>query len=66
MSGPSTATNESPSLRRLEDALTELEELQARIESCSGEDVQLTLLERATALGEEAAQLLDRLADTVG
>ena len=48
-------------IARVRAILTQLEELEPRLGGASSGEVEMTLLERATELVEEAGRLLERL-----
>jgi hypothetical protein len=51
---------------RVRAILTQLEELEPRLAASSSGEVEMTLLERATELVEEAGRLLERLGRLAG
>jgi hypothetical protein len=53
-------------LRRLEEILTQLGELEPRLAASSSAEVEMTLLERATEQVEEAGRLLEQLGRVAG
>ena len=59
------AASATEAIARVRAILEQLEELELRLASASGE-VEMTLLERATDLVEEAGRLLERLGRVTG
>jgi hypothetical protein len=51
---------------RVRDVLMELEELEPRLATAASGEVEMTLLERATELVEEAARILEQLGRVAG
>lgn len=51
---------------RVREILDQLEELQPRLEASSSSEVEMTLLDQATELVEEAGRLLERLGRVTG
>ncbi len=49
-------------VERARQIATQLRDLEERLQGTSSAEVQLSLLERATALAEEAAELLEQAA----
>lgn len=57
---------ESPDLIRLREVVAQLDELSTRLGASSSVEVEMSLLERATELADEAGRLLERLAVEAG
>jgi len=53
-------------LKRLEEILAQLGELEPRLAASSSAEVEMTLLERATEQVEEAGRLLEQLGRVAG
>jgi hypothetical protein len=53
-------------IARVRSVLTQLEELEPRLGSAASGEVEMTLLERATELVEEAARILEQLSRVAG
>jgi hypothetical protein len=53
-------------IARVRSVLAQLEELEPRIETVASSEVEMTLLERATELVEEAARILEQLGRVAG
>jgi len=53
-------------LARLREVIDQLDELTTRLGASSSAEVELSLLERATELADEAGRLLERLAGEAG
>ena len=53
-------------IARVRAIVTQLEELEPRLASSASGEVEMTLLERATELVEEAGRLLERLGRLTG
>jgi hypothetical protein len=62
---PAALTAEQ-ALARVRAILTQLEELEPRLSGAGAGEVEMTLLERATELVEEAGRLLERLGRLTG
>jgi len=60
------ADEKSPDLARLRAVIDQLEELTTRLGASSSAEVEMSLLERATELSDEAGRLLERLAGEAG
>ena len=60
------ALEPAAALARVRDLLTQLEELGPRLESAASGEVEMTLLESATQLVEEAARILEQLGRVAG
>jgi hypothetical protein len=56
----------TPDLERLREVIDQLDELTTRLEASSSTEVEMSLLERATELADEAGRLLERLAGEAG
>jgi hypothetical protein len=54
-------SGQSDAVQRARQIAGQLRDLEERLQSASSAEVQLSLLERATALAEEAAQLLEQI-----
>lgn len=55
----------APDLARLREVIDQLDELATRLEGSSSVEVEMSLLERAAELADEAGRLLERLAGEV-
>ena len=53
-------------IARVRSVLAQLEELEPRLETEASGEVEMTLLERATTLVEEAARILEQLGRVAG
>jgi hypothetical protein len=53
-------------IARVRSVLAQLEELEPRLETAVSGEVEMTLLERATELVEEAARILEQLGRVAG
>jgi hypothetical protein len=53
-------------IARVRSVLAQLEELEPRLETAASGEVEMTLLERATELVEEAARILEQLGRVAG
>ena len=53
-------------IARVRSVLAQLEELEPRLETAASGEVEMTLLESATELVEEAARILERLGRVAG
>jgi hypothetical protein len=64
---PAEAVDLGPTaaIARVRSILSQLEELEPRLESAASGEVEMTLLERATELVEEAARILEQLSRVV-
>jgi hypothetical protein len=64
---PAEAVDLDPTaaIARVRSILSQLEELEPRLESAASGEVEMTLLERATELVEEAARILEQLSRVV-
>jgi hypothetical protein len=60
------ALTREQALRRLEEILAQLGELEPRLAASSSAEVEMTLLERATEQVEEAGRLLEQLGRVAG
>lgn len=60
------ALTREQALKRLEDILAQLGELEPRLAASSSAEVEMTLLERATEQVEEAGRLLEQLGRVAG
>jgi hypothetical protein len=60
------ADKTSPDLARLRAVIDQLDELTTRLGAFSSAEVEMSLLERATELSDEAGLLLERLAGEAG
>jgi len=60
------ALTREQALKRLEDILAQLGELEPRLAAASSAEVEMTLLERATEQVEEAGRLLEQLGRVAG
>jgi hypothetical protein len=60
------ALTREQALKRLEDILGQLGELEPRLAASSSAEVEMTLLERATEQVEEAGRLLEQLGRVAG
>jgi hypothetical protein len=60
------ALTRAQALRRLEEILAQLGELEPRLAASSSAEVEMTLLERATEQVEEAGRLLEQLGRVAG
>jgi hypothetical protein len=60
------AEKKSPDLARLRAVIDQLDELTTRLGASSSAEVEMSLLERATELSDEAGLLLERLAGEAG
>jgi hypothetical protein len=60
------ALTREQALKRLEEILAELGELEPRLAASSSTEVEMTLLERATEQVEEAGRLLEQLGRVAG
>ena len=60
------AEKKSPDLARLRAVIDQLDELTTRLGASSSAEVEMSLLERATELSDEAGLLLERLAAEAG
>jgi hypothetical protein len=60
------AEKTSPDLARLRAVIDQLDELTTRLGASSSAEVEMSLLERATELSDEAGRLLERLAGETG
>jgi len=56
----------APAIARVRAILDELEDLEPRLAAAGSGEVEMTLLERATELAEEAGRLLERLGRLTG
>lgn len=59
-------TGREDAIARVRTILDQLEELQPRLEASSSSEVEMTLLDQATELVEEAGRLLERLGRVTG
>jgi hypothetical protein len=59
-------TDTTPDLARLREVIDQLDELATRLGASSSAEVDMSLLERASELADEAGQLLERLAGDAG
>lgn len=57
---------EPSDLVRLREVVAQLDELSTRLGASSSVEVEMSLLERATELADEAGRLLERLAAEAG
>lgn len=64
VAGP--ALTREQALKRLEEILGQLGELEPRLAASSSAEVEMTLLERATEQVEEAGRLLEQLGRVAG
>lgn len=53
-------------IARVRSVLAQLEDLEPRLETAASGEVEMTLLERATELVEEAARILEQLGRVAG
>jgi hypothetical protein len=53
-------------IARVRSVLTQLEELELRLEASASGEVEMTLLERATEMVEEAGRILEQLGRIAG
>jgi hypothetical protein len=60
------ALTREQALKRLEEILAQLGELEPRLAASSSAEVEMTLLERATEQVEEAGRLLEQLGRVAG
>jgi hypothetical protein len=60
------ALTRDQALKRLEEILAQLGELEPRLAASSSAEVEMTLLERATEQVEEAGRLLEQLGRVAG
>jgi len=60
------ALTREQALRRLEEILAQLGDLEPRLAASSSAEVEMTLLERATEQVEEAGRLLEQLGRVAG
>ena len=60
------ALKPAEAIARVRAILTQLEELEPRLGASASGEVEMTLLERATELVEEAGRLLERLGRVAG
>jgi hypothetical protein len=56
----------APDLARLREVIDQLDELTTRLGASSSAEVEMSLLERATELADEAGLVLERLAGESG
>jgi hypothetical protein len=63
---PGEALRPGQAIARARTILDQLEELQPRLSASVSSEVEMTLLERATELVEEAGRILERLGRVAG
>jgi hypothetical protein len=61
-----TGLDPAAAIARVRSVLAQLEELGPRLETAASGEVEMTLLERATELVEEAARILEQLGRVAG
>ena len=61
-----TELEPAAAIARVRGVLAQLEELEPRLEAAASGEVEMTLLERATELVEEAARILEQLGRVAG
>ncbi len=63
---PSDEPRPAPAIARARSILVQLEELEPRLAASASGEVEMTLLERATELVEEAGRILEQLGRVAG
>ena len=63
---PGEALSPAQAITRVRSLLEQLEELEPRLAAAASSEVEMTLLERATELVEEAGRILEHLGRVVG